>query len=106
MRGLISGGFLAAGAVFAIAKTQQGVEETSIEMPSVGECAMSSAIDDLREVDCSDSRATYVVTSREEDAGEGNEACASDLRADTVFTVAGSNYGVEVDSFAICLAKR
>ncbi len=80
-------------------------DEQSAEAPKVGECAKrDGSSDDMVRVDCSDSAATYRVTSKHSGTTDGDTACAGDSAATSYYSFDSTSHGLSVSSFVLCLA--
>jgi len=96
---LLHGTWITLGLVAAIVAGNR----ESDEAPVVGECARLVEADELVRVDCTDDAAKFRVTSRVDDATDGESACAADLAATSYYSYE-SAHGVV--AFVLCLAQN
>jgi hypothetical protein len=100
--------FGAIGLAVALGIAYNAGHKASEKAPSVGECAKAEGRDHVVAVDCDDSSAAYVVTSRHDlgPADTAESACASDPRATYYYEYRSQAGHEDVVAFALCLARR
>src|SRR5689334_13244212 len=77
--------------------------QASDRAPAVGDCAARASGDKIKKVSCDDDAAEFRVTSRVDDATDGNEACANDPKATSYYSYES---GPDIVKFVLCLAAN